>query len=100
MAPEFPEARADRFATRILHDEEGARVVAFHLAPGQQVPPHRSTSSVIVQVVEGTGRFRGSDGEALLGPGETAVFAPGEEHSIDAGPSSLRFVAVIAPRPR
>jgi quercetin dioxygenase-like cupin family protein len=91
--------RPDRPATAIAHDEENARVVAFHLLPGQTIPPHHSRSTVIVTVIAGEGTFRGGEGAALLKAGEMAVYAPGEEHSIEACDGPLHFVALIAPRP-
>jgi quercetin dioxygenase-like cupin family protein len=94
-----PPSRPDRPATRVLHDEPNLRVIAFHLLPGQIVPPHRSTSTVLVQVVTGRGRFIGEDAEATLGTGESAVYRPGETHSIAALDEPLVFHAVIAPRP-
>jgi len=94
-----PEPRAERPATMLLHDEPNLRIVAFTLEPGQEVPPHKSTSSVLVQVTEGLGTFIGEDGEATLSQGEGAVYAPNEVHAIRANEVPLRFVAVIAPRP-
>lgn len=94
-----PPPREDRHATALLHDEERVRLVAFHLAPGQVVMPHSSPSSVLLIVVSGTGTFRGGNGEALLGPGQVAIFEPGEEHAIEAGATPLHFLAAIAPRP-
>ena len=91
--------REDRPATAIAHDEANARVVVFHLAPGQRVPPHSNRSTVIVTVLEGAGTFHGEEGEAVLRAGQSAVYAPGEEHAITAGDGPLRFQAVIAPRP-
>jgi quercetin dioxygenase-like cupin family protein len=83
----------------LLHDEANLRVVAFRLLPGQEIPPHRSPSTVAVQVAEGSGTFKGEDGEAVLRAGETAVYAPNELHAIIAGTEPLRFLAFIAPRP-
>jgi quercetin dioxygenase-like cupin family protein len=94
-----PPARPDRPATRVLHDEPNLRVIAFHLLPGQTVPPHRNASTVLVQVVAGSGRFTGEDGETTLLAGESAVYRPGETHSITALDEPLVFHAVIAPRP-
>ncbi|HEX7243350.1 MAG TPA: AraC family ligand binding domain-containing protein [Longimicrobiaceae bacterium] len=99
LSLETARTREDRPATAVAHDEENARVVTFDLLPGQRVPPHRNASTVIVSVVAGSGTFRGADGAALLRAGEMAVYAPGEEHSIEAGEGPLSFVAVIAPRP-
>lgn len=95
-----PAPREDRPSSAVLHDEPNARIVYFHLGPGQSVPPHRSESTVVVQVIEGTGVFRGAESEAILAAGQLAVFAPGESHGIEAGATPLRFTAVIAPRPR
>lgn len=99
LRAEPPPAREDRPATRILHDEPSARVVGFHLLAGQQVRPHRSACTMLLQVVSGTGTFTGEAEEAVLGPGETALYAPGELHGISAGGGPLYFIAVITPRP-
>jgi quercetin dioxygenase-like cupin family protein len=95
-----PEARQERPATEILHDEADTRVVAFHLLPGQQIPPHRSRSTVMVQVTAGSGTFHGDDGGVRLGMGESAIFSPNEVHAIDAGDEPLRFIAILTPRPQ
>ncbi|MBR9988197.1 MAG: cupin domain-containing protein [Gemmatimonadetes bacterium] len=97
--PIGPGARDDRPATALLYDHPNARIVAFHLLPGQQVAEHRSTSTVTVHVTEGSGVFRGSESESRLETGQIAVFEPDEVHSIDAGAEPLRFVAIITPRP-
>jgi quercetin dioxygenase-like cupin family protein len=94
-----PAPRADRPASALLHDDANARIVAFRLLPGQEIPPHRSTSTVIVQVTEGSGTFQGEDGEAVLRAGESATYLPNELHAIIAGTEPLRFIAIIAPRP-
>ena len=95
-----PAPRPDRPATQLLHDEPNARVVCFHVGPGQEVPPHTSESTVIVHVLEGEGLFRGERNETLLGPGGAAVYEPGEVHSMaPAAEGGLRFLAIITPRP-
>jgi quercetin dioxygenase-like cupin family protein len=95
-----PEPRPDRAATQLLYDDENARIVSFSLLSGQRVAPHRSPSTVIVQVLEGEGVFRGEGSEDRLGAGSTVVYEPGEMHSMDATAGPLRFLAIIAPRPR
>ena len=83
-------------ATRILHDQPGTRVVAFHLEPGQRIPAHRNNGTVILAVTQGIGLFTGESGEGLrLESGMAAVYAPGEPHSIECGDSTLRFTAFI-----
>lgn len=99
LAAAAPDARPDRPATAILHDEPNVRVIAFHLLAGQRVPPHDSTSTVVVQVIAGTGTFTGDGARVVLGPGESAVYAPGETHGIEAGEGPLHFVALVTPRP-
>ena len=94
-----PAPREDRPSSAVLHDEANARIVAFHLLPGQRVPPHRSDSTVLVQVVSGSGRFEGADAAHVLKPGDTAAYEPGELHAIEAQQEPLRFLAIITPRP-
>jgi quercetin dioxygenase-like cupin family protein len=94
-----PDSQVSRPASAVLHDSADARIVAFHLLPGQRVAEHRSTSTVTIHVIAGSGVFRGSDSASRLEAGQLAVFAPNETHSIDAGTEPLRFVAIIAPRP-
>ncbi len=97
---EGPAARPDRPASMLLHDEPNVRIVSFHLLPGQEVLPHTSESTVLVQVVEGSGTFTGETGEVRLGVGGAAVYAPRELHSMKAGDGELlRFLAIITPRP-
>ena len=92
-------ARDERPSSQVLHDDPDARVVAFHLLPGQEVAAHRSPSTVLVQVVEGSGTFVGRDGEARLGVGDAAVYSPNEVHAIRASEGPLRFLAILTPRP-
>jgi len=99
LDPTLPAPRAERPATHLLHDEPNVRVVAFCLQEGQEVPAHKSASTVLLTVTEGEGLFRGDEGEVLLWAGESVVYAPGEMHSIQARGGKLRFMAIIAPRP-
>lgn len=99
LAHEPPATRGDRPGTALAHDEPNARLVRFHLVPGQEVPPHTNPSTVIAVVVAGSGTFAGEDGEAHLRPGDVAVYRPGERHSMRAGNEPLHFVAILAPGP-
>jgi quercetin dioxygenase-like cupin family protein len=91
--------RPDRVVSQLLHDTRDIRVVAFNLQPGQQVKPHRSASTVLVQVIEGEGEFSGGDGAARLTAGDAAVYDRDELHGIRALDTRLRFTAIITPRP-
>ena len=94
-----PDTRADRAASAVLYNAADARIVGFHLQPGQRVAEHRSTSTVTIHVTAGSGLFRGADSAFRLEAGQIAVFEPNETHAIDAGTEALRFVAIITPRP-
>jgi quercetin dioxygenase-like cupin family protein len=94
-----PPSRPERPATAVVHNEPNLRVIAFHLLPGQRVPPHHSAGTVLVRVVSGRGVFRGDDGDAVLGPGDRAVYRPGETHAIEAADEALHFEAILAPGP-
>ncbi|HSJ05941.1 MAG TPA: AraC family ligand binding domain-containing protein [Longimicrobiales bacterium] len=95
----FPEPRADRHASAVLHDEANVRLIAFSLGPGQVIGTHRSASTVLVHVVRGSGRFEGEAGAAELEAGGTAVYAPDEAHGMTAGADGLEFLAVLSPGP-
>lgn len=91
--------RADRYATALLHDSEGCRLVAFTLTPNQEVAVHTSSSTVLCTVVSGEGIFTGSGEELTLKPGESVQYTPQEPHGMMAGAAGLRFLAVITPGP-
>ncbi|HKG91611.1 MAG TPA: cupin domain-containing protein [Gemmatimonadaceae bacterium] len=92
--------RPDRPATAVLVDSPDVRMIVFRLGPGQRVPPHRSPSTVVLQVLEGAGVISGPDGERAARPGQVAAFEPQELHGMratDAG--EVLILATIAPRP-
>ena len=92
-----PDAR--RPATAIVHDSADARSVVFRISPGQAVPPHRSTSTVMLTVIEGRGTVTGGDRETELDVGEVVVYEPNELHGMRAGGDTFVLLATIAPRP-
>ena len=91
--------RADRPATAILHDHDDVRMVVFRLAPGQEVPPHRSTSTVQLAVLDGRGVLAGETEEHACAPGDVVVYAPDELHAMRAVDGELLLLATITPRP-
>jgi len=91
--------RTDRPSTQLLHDSEDLRVVAFALEPGQEVRPHRSTSAVLLQVIEGEGEFSGANGIQRVVAGDAVAYDREELHGIRANAGRLRFLAIITPRP-
>ena len=93
-------ANPDRPATAILHDSPDARLVVFRLAPGQFVPPHRSTATVMLHVLQGTGELSGADDAVVsVSPGDLVTYEAGELHGMRAIDEQLLLLATITPRP-
>ena len=88
-----------RPATAIVYDSPDARAVVFRLAGGQQVPPHRSPSTVMLTVMFGRGIVSGDDGEKEVQAGEVIVYEPNELHGMRACDESFVLLATITPRP-
>jgi quercetin dioxygenase-like cupin family protein len=90
----------ERPATALLYDDPDARLVVFRLAPGQVVPVHTSTSTVLLQVLEGRGMIGVGGNEAECAPGDVVTFTPEEPHGMRAvGDDTLLLLATITPRP-
>ena len=102
-AREAVAASPARPATATIHDSPDARLVVFRLAPGQQVPPHRNASTVMLTVLAGRGVLSGeSDGapvDAACAAGDVVVYAPNELHAMRAEQEELLLLATITPRP-
>lgn len=96
-------AGKDRPATAVIHDTDDVRLVVFRLAPGQAVPPHRSVSSVMLTVLEGSGTLSGeAEGqpvELAFRSGESVAYEPNELHGMRAYDTELLLLATITPRP-
>jgi quercetin dioxygenase-like cupin family protein len=92
-------ARDDRPATAIVHESPDVRLVVFRIAPGQQVPPHRSTSTVLLTALEGSGFFVHADGEIAASTGVCVACEPNELHGMRAANEPLVVLATITPRP-
>lgn len=92
-------SRPDRPATSILHESPDARLVVFRLAPGQEVPPHRNASTVMLTVLDGAGVLAGDGDERACVTGDVVVYAPNELHAMRAVDTELLLLATITPRP-
>ena len=89
-----------RPATAIVHDSPDARLVVFRLAPGQVVAPHRSGSTVLLEVLDGAGTLSGEGDERACRAGDAVLYAPNELHGMRAGDGDeLLLLATITPRP-
>ena len=92
-------AHPERPATATIHDSDDARLVVFRLAPGQKVAPHRSRSSVMIDVLAGSGIFAGENQEIRCATGSVILYEPNELHGMRADEEELLLLATITPRP-
>jgi quercetin dioxygenase-like cupin family protein len=92
-------ANPSRPATALVHDATDARVVLFRLEPGQEVPVHTSTSTVLLTVLSGTGTVVGANGEQTARAGDMVAYETEEPHGMRAHAEQFVIAAVIAPRP-
>ena len=95
-------SNASRPATAILHDSPDLRVVVFRIGAGQEVPPHRSPSTVMLSVLSGAGVLSGESGaqtEATCATGDAVTYAPNELHGMRAIAEEMVVLATITPRP-
>lgn len=90
-------------ANAIIHESADARLVVFRIESGQSVAPHRSTSTVVLSVLEGTavlsGEENGQSVESSHDAGSAVVYAPGELHGMRAEQETVLLLATITPRP-
>lgn len=99
-AREAVSAHPDRPATALLLDEPDARLVVFRIEPGQEVPVHTSTSTVLIQLLAGRGMIGAGENEVECATGDVVSFAPEDPHGMRAvGDEALLLLVTIAPRP-
>lgn len=92
------EFSAQKFVLKLLHDSPRARVVLFCLNPGQEIPPHTSSSEVIFYTVSGKGTIQVSQDREDVEAGYLVVCPPRRLHGIKAA-ERMQVLAIIAPRP-
>ncbi len=92
-------ASPDRPATAVIHDTDDVRLVVFRLEGGQTVPPHRSVSSVMLTVLDGSGTLSGESTERRCSRGEVVMYDPNELHGMRAESGRMLLLATITPRP-
>jgi quercetin dioxygenase-like cupin family protein len=92
-------SHAGRVATALVHDSADARIVVFRIEPGQEVPVHTSTSTVLLTIVSGSGVVIGAEGERTVRAGDIIAYDVQEPHGMRAHEEQLVIAAVIAPRP-
>lgn len=69
------------------------------VAPGATTTGHRHVrTEEIYYILEGTGRMRIGEDEALVSPGDAIAIPPGSPHQItNVGTTTLRFLCCCAP---
>ena len=68
------------------------------LRPGQATERHyHAESEELYSVLEGGGVLEIDGEERAVGPGDTALIAPGAWHRFGAGPDGARFLCCCAP---
>ena len=92
-------SHSGRAAKALVHDSADARVAVFRIEPGQEVPVHSSTSTVLLAIVSGSGTVIGAEGERVVHAGDLVAYDATEPHGMRAHDEQLVIVAVIAPRP-
>ena len=90
---------AGRPATTIVSDSPDARLVLFRIDPGQAIPPHSNTSTVLMTIVSGSGIVSGPDGDHVARAGDLIAYEPNELHGMRADTDQLVILATITPRP-
>lgn len=92
-----------RPAVTFVHDSPEVRLILFRLLPGQSVPPHRSSSTVVITVLDGSGVLSGEPDaepqELDCRMGDVVSYMPNELHGMRAGSETMLLLASITPRP-
>jgi len=88
----------DRPVSKLLYDSEAMRIVVFGLVAGQEIPPHSTSSRVVLHMVQGKGAFLTGGGERPGHAGDFVITEPEEPHGLKAEEKTV-LLAVIAPRP-
>jgi quercetin dioxygenase-like cupin family protein len=86
-------------ASAVVLDTADVRLVVFRIAAGQEVPPHRSSSTVLLTVLAGSGELSGDSRSRRCTAGDIVMYAPEELHGMRATDGELLLLATIAPRP-
>ena len=72
------------------------RQFTVNLEPGQQLPPHRNPSKVVITVVQGNGEITvEGDGVRALPTGIVVQLEPNVEHAVLAGDAGLELMVQL-----
>jgi quercetin dioxygenase-like cupin family protein len=86
--------------TKKFFSNDDMVVVHFNLKSGQKIPMHTSSSTVLVSVLTGKGKFfiDNEDNFEILGTGESFIYSPKQPHGFLALEDMI-VQAVISPNP-
>ena len=88
-----------RFKNFLVHESPYMKVINFNFKAGQELPIHSHDieGQLSIAVLEGVGRFLGSDGKTLdANPGDVLISDISEPHGVRAV-TDLRVLVTIAP---
>lgn len=84
---------------RTLSDAPSHRVLLLELTPGQELPPHRPASQLILCVLRGTAELFTGDTTRWLLAGEVATVPAGVARGVRCPAGRLVALAVVTPPP-
>lgn len=85
---------AERPAAQLIAENGRCRAIVFGFEPGQEIPAHTSSSTVLLLALEGRGRFRVGDQEQAVAAGDVALCPPHVPHALAAAADS-RLIALV-----
>jgi len=94
------EKYGDRPISEVVYEDENAKIIRFYVRAGQEIKPHKSSSSVYITVLKGKLSFYiGKDEtEREVGEGATVFYEPNELHGFKALEDSV-VEAIVTPKP-
>lgn len=82
-------------SSRTLVKEGPLRITILALAPGGDLPPHRTDGPLSIHLLEGAVTFQATGREYPLAPGDVLVLAAGVEHSARSERGCVFLLTVV-----
>jgi quercetin dioxygenase-like cupin family protein len=90
---------ADGILSRVLHQDQQLRVVAFAFDAGQQLTDHTASRPAVVEVIEGRFELTLGDETVAAGPRSWALLTAGLPHSLTALEPSILLLTLLGGPP-
>ncbi|WP_245822838.1 cupin domain-containing protein [Brachybacterium avium] len=90
-----PNPQRPRPAVKRLLQGDGANLIAFTFAPGQNLPDHTAAHPIIVQCVSGTLDFSSGGDTERLRPGTVIHLREGVMHRVDCPADAAEEASVL-----